>query len=63
MFYDLMKRLEADGVKVEQIRGTWLDGDDSVNFNQFRNLTTKHPFMTQKEAAFNTWTGQRAMEF
>jgi hypothetical protein len=63
MFYGLMNRLKADGVQVKQIRGTWLDGDGSVNYDMFRQLRSGASPMTPQQAAFSTWTGQQAKSF
>lgn len=63
MFYGLMNRLKQDGVQVNQIRGTWLDGDGSVNYETYRQLTSGANPLTPEQAAFSTWTGQQAKGF
>ncbi len=63
MFYGLMNRLKQDGVQVQQIRGTWLDGDGSVNYETYRKLTSGHSPKPPGQAALETWTGQQARAF
>lgn len=60
MFISAMKRLEKEGVEVSNIRGTWIQGTDSVNAKQYlSNLK----LMPEMDAARNTWTGRIASDF
>ncbi|MFC4490375.1 hypothetical protein, partial [Chromobacterium aquaticum] len=63
MLYGLMNRLKQDGVQVQKIRGTWLDGDGSVNYETYRKLTSGHSPKSPSQAALETWTGQQARAF
>jgi hypothetical protein len=59
MFNSAMLRLKQDNVNVNQIRGYWESGTDSVNYSQFSNNINA---MSQEQAALNTWTGQLAKD-
>ena len=60
MFVSGMQRLEAEGVKVNAIRGTWIENSDSVNAAQYlSNLKNMNP----QQAAANTWTGRIAAKY
>jgi filamentous hemagglutinin len=60
MFISAMKRLEKEGVDVSNIRGTWIQGTESVNAKQYlSNLK----LMPEADAARNTWTGRIASDF
>ncbi|KRB89213.1 hypothetical protein ASE26_29170 [Duganella sp. Root198D2] len=60
MFASAMIRLEQEKVTVNAIRGTWVEGTDSVNTAQYlHNLKT----MSAQDAARNTWTGQMAAKY
>ena len=57
MFASGMRRLSADGVQVNAIRGYWIEDSGSVNLQQYtENLNTMDP----QAAAANTWTGRIA---
>jgi hypothetical protein len=57
MFTTGMQALSNDGVQVNAIRGYWMEGSDSVNYQAYQqNLLT----MPAPDAAANTWTGQMA---
>lgn len=61
MFISGMRRLDREGVAVNQIRGYWMDGTGSVNADQYRaNIAAG---MTPQVAAANTWTGKIAADF
>jgi hypothetical protein len=59
MFNSAMLRLERDNVQVNQIRGYWESGTDSVNFTQYTNNINS---MSPEQAALNTWTGRLARD-
>ncbi|MET1257336.1 hypothetical protein [Aliikangiella maris] len=56
-----MNRLEKDGVEVNAIRGHWYANSGSSNFEKFDSLIQSG--MPKNQAAFETWTGQRAFEY
>jgi hypothetical protein len=58
MFLSAMQRLDQEGVQVSAIRGTWVEGTDSVNSAQYLNNLNKG--MLPQQAAANTWTGRLA---
>jgi hypothetical protein len=58
MFLSAMQRLKQEGVQVNSIRGTWIEGTDSVNSAQYLSNLSKG--MTPQQAAANTWTGRIA---
>lgn len=60
MFYSAMKRLESDGVEVNSIRGYWVKGTDSVNYQQYVDASG---VMGKENAALNTWTGKIAQDY
>lgn len=61
MFISAMQRLSNEGIQVNQIRGNWLNGGDSVNTAQYQaNIATG---MSPEQAAKNTWTGKVAADF
>lgn len=56
MFASAMQRLSNEGIQVNQIRGAWVTGTDSVNTAQYlKNIASG---MSKENAALNTWTGQ-----
>ncbi|MFQ6346129.1 hypothetical protein ACQRBV_22120 [Pseudomonas sp. R11F] len=61
MFASAMQRLGNEGVKVNQIRGAWEAGTDSVNTARYlENIANG---MSKENAALNTWTGQIAQKY
>lgn len=58
MFLSATQRLQQEGVQVNSIRGTWIEGTDSVNSAQYLSNLSKG--MTPQQAAANTWTGRIA---
>lgn len=59
MLYGLMSRLKQDGVQVQKIRGTWLDGDGSVNYETYRKLTSGHSQNLQAKQHWKLGQGNR----
>ena len=61
MFASAMQRLGNEGIKVNQIRGAWEAGTDSVNTARYlENIANG---MSKENAALNTWTGQIAQKY
>jgi hypothetical protein len=61
MFLSGWKRIRQDGISIRRIKGNWLRGQDSTNFNSYindRNVRGLSP----EDAARNTWTGKIAAE-
>ncbi|MBV4504791.1 hypothetical protein HU751_008005 [Pseudomonas sp. BW13M1] len=48
-------------VKVNQIRGTWMEGAGSVNTAQY--LQNVANGMTKENAALNTWAGRMSQKY
>lgn len=61
MFASAMQRLNQEGIQVNSIRGTWIEGTDSVNAAEY--LTNIDRGMSPQRAAANTWTGRMAEEY
>jgi hypothetical protein len=56
-----MQRPSNEGIQVNQIRGGWVAGTDSVNTAQYlQNIANG---MSKENAALNTWTGQMSQKF
>ncbi|MCG6574491.1 hypothetical protein EGM97_07220, partial [Pseudomonas sp. AF32] len=61
MFVSAMQRLGNEGIQVNQIRGAWVAGTDSVNTAKYlQNIANG---MTKENAALNTWTGQISQKY
>ena len=60
MFISMMQRLEKDGVAVNKIRGYWMSGTDSVNYQQFIQNASR---LGEAKAAQQTWTGKIASDY
>ena len=61
MFASAMQRLVNEGIKVNQIRGAWEAGTDSVNTARYlENIANG---MSKENAALNTWTGRIAQKY
>ncbi|NWA10194.1 hemagglutinin repeat-containing protein [Pseudomonas gingeri] len=61
MFASAMQRLGNEGIQVNQIRGAWEAGTDSVNTAQYlQNIANG---MSKENAALNTWTGQISQKY
>jgi filamentous hemagglutinin len=60
MFISMMQRLEKDGVAVNKIRGYWMSGTDSVNYQQFVQNASS---LGKVKAAQQTWTGKIASDY
>lgn len=61
MFASAMQRLDQEGVQVNAIRGTWIEGTDSVNAAEY--LSNLDRGMSPQQAAANTWTGRMAARY
>ena len=61
MFASAMQRLANEGIQVNQIRGAWEMGTDSVNTAQYLQNISKG--MSKENAALNTWTGQISQKY
>jgi hypothetical protein len=61
MFASAMQRLDQEGVQVNAIRGTWIEGTDSVNSAEY--LSNLDQGMSPQQAAANTWTGRMAARY
>ncbi|HCT04029.1 MAG TPA: adhesin [Pseudomonas sp.] len=61
MFSSAMQRLGNEGIQVNQIRGAWEVGTDSVNTAQYLQNISKG--MSKENAALNTWTGQISQKY
>ncbi|WP_434562909.1 hemagglutinin repeat-containing protein [Pseudomonas sp. R1-6] len=61
MFASAMQRLGNEGIQVNQIRGAWVAGTDSVNTAQY--LENIAHGMSKENAALNTWTGQISQRY
>ncbi|SED00325.1 hypothetical protein SAMN04490185_2541 [Pseudomonas frederiksbergensis] len=61
MFSSAMQRLGNEGIQVNQIRGAWEAGTDSVNTAQYMQNISKG--MSKESAALNTWTGQISQKY
>ncbi|MCI0996543.1 hypothetical protein [Pseudomonas corrugata] len=61
MFISAMQRLDQEGVKVNAVRGAWVEGTDSVNTADY--LANLAKGMPPTEAAANTWTGRIAAKY
>lgn len=61
MFASAMQRLDQEGVQVNAIRGTWIEGTDSVNAAEY--LSNLDQGMSPQQAAANTWTGRMAANY
>ena len=56
-----MQRLVNEGIKVNQSRGAWEAGTDSVNTARYlENIANG---MSKENAALNTWTGRIAQKY
>lgn len=61
MFASAMQRLGNEGIQVNQIRGAWVAGTDSVNTAQYlENIANG---MSKENAALKTWTGQISQKY
>ncbi len=61
MFASAMQRLSNEGIQVNQIRGAWVAGTDSVNTAQYlENIANG---MSKENAALKTWTGQISQKY
>jgi hypothetical protein len=61
MFASAMQRLGNEGIQVNQIRGAWVAGTDSVNTAQYlENIANG---MSKENAALRTWTGQISQKY
>ncbi|WP_233102258.1 two-partner secretion domain-containing protein [Pseudomonas sp. MF7453] len=61
MFASAMQRLDNEGIQVNQIRGAWEAGTDSVNTAQYlQNIANG---MSKENAALSTWTGQISQKY
>ncbi|WP_191488224.1 hypothetical protein [Pseudomonas sp. FEN] len=61
MFASAMQRLGNEGIQVNQIRGAWEAGTDSVNTAKYlQNIANG---MSKENAALNTWTGQISQKY
>ena len=60
MFISMMQRLDKDKVSVNKIRGYWMSGTDSVNYQQYVQNIDK---LGSEKAALNTWTGKIAQDY
>ena len=58
MFLSAMQRLQQESIQVNAVRGTWIEGTDSVNAAQYLENLSKG--LTPQQAAANTWTGKIA---
>ena len=58
MFLSAMQRLGQQGVQVNAVRGTWIEGTDSVNAARY--LANLNRGLTPQQAAASTWTGRMA---
>ena len=61
MFSSAMQRLGNEGIQVNQIRGAWEAGTDSVHTAQYMQNISKG--MSKESAALNTWTGQISQKY
>lgn len=61
MFASAMQRLGNEGMQVNQTRGDWVAGTDSVNTAQYlENIANG---MSKENAALKTWTGQISQKY
>ncbi len=61
MFISAMQRLEQENVQVNAIRGTWVEGSDSVNTAEY--LANLGKGMAPQQAAASTWTGRMSAKY
>ncbi|MEI2831939.1 DUF637 domain-containing protein, partial [Pseudomonas mosselii] len=61
MFISAMQRLDQEGIKVNAVRGAWVEGTDSINTAEY--LANLAKGMPATEAAANTWTGRIAAKY
>lgn len=61
MFASAMQRLGNEGIQVNQVRGAWETGTDSVNTVKYlKNIADG---MSKENAALNTWTGKISQKY
>jgi len=60
MFYTTMQRIQIENIPVTGIRGYWINGTNSTNYNLYRSGIDSG--LTAEQSAMKTRTGQRAGE-